>query len=108
MLESTSAATFALHVASLLHALLADWYKNRGGSEVMEIVFVSCDKSAAEYEQYYSQMPWLALPYNSAHTEQLKTLMNVTSIPALVVLDAVTGRVVSFEGATEVGSLCDP
>ena len=34
-----------------------------------QVVFVSSDSSAAEFEEYYSEMPWTAMPF-SASTEK--------------------------------------
>ena len=49
-------------------------------------------------QEYYERMPWLALPYNER--DLAKTLgekYEVSGIPCLVVLDALTGEVVSKE-----------
>lgn len=45
---------------------LAEFYKNFKSSEkgcTLEIVFVSWDKDLACFTEYFSTMPWLALPY---------------------------------------------
>ena len=45
---------------------LAKWYrdfkKGENGSK-FEIVFVSSDRDEKSFKEYYSEMPWLALPY---------------------------------------------
>ncbi len=35
--------------------------QQRGGR--IEIVFISNDRSESEFASYFSEMPWLALPY---------------------------------------------
>lgn len=35
-----------------------------------EVVFVSSDRSAAEFREYRAEMPWLTLPYESSQTRR--------------------------------------
>ena len=45
---------------------LATWYnKLKAGSngENFEIIFVSSDRSEEDYDDYFQEMPWFALPY---------------------------------------------
>ena len=45
---------------------LTNWYSNfkkgSNGSK-FEIVYVSSDKDEKSFQEYYSEMPWLALPF---------------------------------------------
>lgn len=45
---------------------LAEWYNNfkkgPNGSK-LEIVFVSSDRDESSFDEYYGEMPWLALPF---------------------------------------------
>jgi nucleoredoxin len=61
-------------------------------SHGLEIVFVSSDRNPAEFEQYFSTMPWLAIP--GFHNQLLSAMYQVQGIPSLVILDAVSGQVV--------------
>ena len=38
-------------------------YNKKQGDKKFEIVFVSSDKNEGEYNNYYGEMPWLALPF---------------------------------------------
>lgn len=45
---------------------LATWYKNfkeGPNGDKFEIVFVSSDRDEGSFQEYYKEMPWLALPY---------------------------------------------
>ena len=46
---------------------LAEWYKKfkktTNGSK-FDIVFVSSDRDQGSFDEYYGEMPWLALPYD--------------------------------------------
>ncbi len=53
----------------------------------VEIVFVSSDKDAKSWEEYYATMPWLSIPFGDARIPALKTKYNVSGIPTLVILN---------------------
>lgn len=39
--------------------------------KTIEVVFVSGDRTQEEYDQYYAEMPWLALPKGDARLAEL-------------------------------------
>jgi len=59
----------------------------------LEIVFVSSDRDEQSFGHYYNSMPWLAVPFNTLQP-MIKGRFGVNGIPALVVLDSMTGDVV--------------
>ena len=63
----------------------------------LEIVFVSSDRDQLSFESYFASMPWLALPFASLgqYKQMLSTIYGIRGIPSLVVLDAVSGNIVS-------------
>lgn len=80
--------------------LLADYYK--AGPENFEIVFVSSDQDQAKFDEYYGEMPWLALPYTERSTKgDLSSKYNVTGIPTLVIIDE-AGEMITKDGRTKV------
>jgi len=59
-----------------------------------EIVFVSSDKTEAEFTEYYKEHPWLAFPYDQRKAkEKLSRKFKVKGIPTLVVLDGKGGLI---------------
>jgi nucleoredoxin len=49
-----------------------------GQDSELELVFVSSDRSEAEFHEYYNSMPWLALPYQQRDLkEKLSELFQV-------------------------------
>jgi len=69
----------------------------------MEIVFVSSDKTPDEFKNYYSEMPWLALPYEQRDLKaKLSKKYKVSGIPTFVVLDGVTGELITTNGRESV------
>jgi len=65
---------------------LAEWYneQNKDGKNV-EVVFITCDRDDAQFNDYYKEMPWVALPFGDARISTLKSQMGCQGIPYLVV-----------------------
>ena len=65
-----------------------------------EIVFISSDSDLDEFNQYYSKMPWLALPYEEYRemSEELGEKYECQGIPHLVLLDGKTGKIITKDG----------
>ena len=59
----------------------------------IEIVFVSADHDINGFRNYYSSMPWLAVPYDADTRERVLSWMKVSGVPMLMVLDGKTGKV---------------
>lgn len=52
-----------------------------------ELVFISSDRDESSFKEYFSEMPWLALPFeNRAAKEELSERLKVDGIPSLVIL----------------------
>jgi len=86
---------------------LAEIYKSlqRAGKK-FEVVYVSSDQDQASFDDYFSQMPWLALPYNQRERkDNLSSQHGVSGIPSLVLLDK-QGSVITTDGRSVV--LSDP
>lgn len=53
-----------------------------------EVVFCSFDMSAADFEEYYGSMPWLAIPFEEKSLRnELSDRYGVEGIPTLLLLD---------------------
>mmetsp|Transcript_15357 Transcript_15357/g.19195 ORF Transcript_15357/g.19195 Transcript_15357/m.19195 type:complete len:406 (+) Transcript_15357:110-1327(+) len=60
--------------------------KNQG--KEFEVVFVSSDRSEADFNKYHSSQPWLALPFSERDAkEELSSMFDVDGIPSLIILD---------------------
>jgi len=78
----------------------------KAGTE-LEVVFVSSDRSQEGFDEYYGEMPWLALPYADRKRKQkLSKKFKVNGIPSVVVLDGATGETISTDARTAI--LDDP
>lgn len=79
--------------------LLAAFYRRlQAQGTPLEIVFVSSDKSEAEFSGYFSKMPWCALPYSARmQKEYLSSTFGVQGIPMLIFLDP-AGKLIADDG----------
>lgn len=79
--------------------VLAGIYKQlKEQNEDFEIVFVSSDEDQASFDNYFNEMPWLAVPYSDLKTKKsLNQWFEVEGIPTLVILDK-QGKTLQTEG----------
>jgi len=85
---------------------LAEAYNNLQKEEKsIEIVFVSSDKTEADFQGYYKEMPWLALPFALRDQKRkLSQKFEVRGIPRLLLLDPKTGKVTNPRANQDVVS----
>lgn len=85
---------------------LAKWYKTFRETEKgskLELIFVSSDRDKGSFDEYFKEMPWLALPYEDRERkEKLSSKFKVQGIPTLVFLDGETGALITSEGRSKV------
>ncbi|KGN52626.1 probable nucleoredoxin 1 [Cucumis sativus] len=78
--------------------IFAGVYEELASKGDFEVVFVSSDNDEESFKDYFSKMPWLAIPFSDSDTNQrLNELFKVRGIPHLVVLDA-NGKVLTNDG----------
>ena len=67
--------------------LFTDLYKEYNENEkVFEVVFFSGDKNDQQYEEYYAEMPWLAVPRGDPRVATVAKKFEVRGVPRLIVL----------------------
>eukprot|EP00466_Bigelowiella_natans_P015501 jgi/Bigna1/65303/fgenesh1_kg.104_\ len=75
--------------------MLAEFYeKMKQQGKEFEVIFVSLDREKSSFEEYLSQMPWYAIPYESSMRMTLAQKYMVQGIPNMKVLDATDGSIV--------------
>ena len=73
--------------------MLANWYQSN--KQYVEVVFVSADHDEQGFENYFKQShPWTAIDYENDAREQIMAKLRVQGIPRLVVVDAISGKIV--------------
>jgi nucleoredoxin len=70
----------------------------------MEIIFVSSDRDEAVFNDYYGEMPWLALPFDKKDLKaSLSKKFKVQGIPSLAIIDA-DGKTITTNGREAVSN----
>lgn len=84
----------------------ADAYKKlKEAGKNFEVIFASSDKNEDAFKQYFSEMPWLALPYDKRDAkEDLATRYKCQGIPYLVFIDTKTWKTITTNGRGGVSS----
>jgi len=82
---------------------LSQAYKDALKAKGLEIVFVSSDRDQAAFDEYFGEMPFLALPYEARDKKNaLSKKFKVQGIPTLVILDGKTGETITTDGREAV------
>eukprot|EP00980_Cylindrotheca_fusiformis_P001657 scaffold374_cov124-Cylindrotheca_fusiformis.AAC.16 len=85
--------------------ILKKFYENCAKDGKLEIIYVSSDKTVDSFEEYYKQMPWLAVPADqgsAAIKNKLAETFGIMGIPTLVVIDAKTGEFITSSARDDV------
>lgn len=84
--------------------LVQTYNKLKADGKRVELIFVSNDRDVEAFNNYFSSMPWLAIPYeDGTRRRDIATRFRVEGIPTLVVLDG-AGEVITTDGRTAVSS----
>lgn len=71
-----------------------------------EIIFISSDRDMHSFQEYYNSMPWLALPLNQFASQMISNTFSIRGIPNFIVLDSISGNIISKNGREEVTNVC--
>merc|ERR1712022_96087 len=82
---------------------LAESYKTmKAAGKKFEIIFASSDRDTAAFDDYFKEMPWLALPYvDRAKKDALSKKFKVQGIPTLVIVDK-EGNTITTDGRSAI------
>ena len=67
----------------------------------LEIIFVSSDKSEAEFNEYFGTMPWLSIPFKHEAIQNLKETFEIMGIPTFLVFNS-DGKLIDVKARTTV------
>jgi len=83
---------------------LAKMYSEAFSGKGMEIVFVSSDRDESSFNDYYGEMPWVALPFDKRDAKAtLSKKYKVQGIPSFVILGP-DGKTITTDGRSAVSS----
>ena len=67
------------------------------------MILISSDRSQEEWKRHHSTMPWMTLPWDDPRNNSLRSRFEIQGVPALVILCAETGFVVTATARKDLG-----
>jgi len=81
---------------------LAEFHTKHAAAKGFETVFISGDRDQKAFDEYFGEMPWLALPFdNKDKNAALNKKFKVSGIPSLVILGP-DGKLITKDGRAKV------
>ncbi|KAL6878463.1 hypothetical protein ACP4OV_012633 [Aristida adscensionis] len=71
---------------AFLPTLVKEYNKIKEKNSDFEIVFISSDRDQSSFDEFFSDMPWLALPLEDERKAFLKKTFKIRGIPSLVAI----------------------
>jgi len=68
------------------------------------VIFCSLDRKEGDFNAYFGEMPWLAIPWDAPEREKLPGDFSVMGIPCMSVISLTDGHVVKKDICREVAS----
>lgn len=81
---------------AFLSKLIEAYQQIKAKDDAFEVIFISGDKDQISFDEFFSAMPWLAIPYDDQRTAYLSRLFKVFGIPKLVAIGP-SGKTISTE-----------
>jgi nucleoredoxin len=81
---------------AFLPKLIEAYHKIKAKDDAFEVIFISSDRDQASFDEFFSGMPWLALPFGDPRKASLSRTFKVLGIPMLVAIGP-SGRTVTKE-----------
>ena len=83
---------------------LAETYKHINtvqSDDKLEIIYISRDRKPSQFDNYFAQMPWLAIPLEDPRVDIFFKQFKVKGLPTLVVLGT-NGEKITLDGRNDV------
>nr|GMD63210.1 probable nucleoredoxin 1 [Ipomoea batatas] len=83
---------------AFLPKLVEAYHKIKAKDDAFEVIFISSDRDQSSFDEFFSKMPWLAIPFGDDRKGSLSRLFKVRGIPMLVAIGR-TSRTLNFKVA---------
>ncbi|CAI9785164.1 unnamed protein product [Fraxinus pennsylvanica] len=81
---------------AFLPKLIEAYHEIKVKDDKFEVIFISSDRDQKSFDEFFSTMPWLAIPFGDKRKGSLSRLFKIRGIPALVAVGQ-TGKTVTTE-----------
>lgn len=83
---------------------LAQAFRETAEAAGFAVIFCSLDRKEGDFNAYFGEMPWLAIPWDSPERERLPSDFSVMGIPCMSVISLTDGHVVKKDICREVAT----
>jgi len=81
---------------AFLPKLIEAYHTIKRKDNAFEVIFISSDRDQSTFDEFYSEMPWLALPFGDGRKQILSRKFKIQGIPAAVAIGP-SGRTITKE-----------
>ncbi|KAL2519531.1 putative nucleoredoxin 1 [Abeliophyllum distichum] len=81
---------------AFLPKLIEAYHEIKAKDDKFEVIFISSDRDQTSFDEFFSTMPWLAIPFGDNRKGSLSRLFKIKGIPMLVAIGP-TGKTVTTE-----------
>ncbi|KAJ4961250.1 hypothetical protein NE237_021160 [Protea cynaroides] len=74
--------------------LIKAYHEIKAKDDAFEVIFISSDNDQASFDEFFSKMPWLALPFGDERKKYLSRIFKISGIPTAIALGP-TGKTIS-------------
>ncbi|CAA2979416.1 probable nucleoredoxin 1, partial [Olea europaea subsp. europaea] len=71
---------------AFLPKLIVAYHEIKAKDDKFEVIFIYSNRDQASFDEFFSTMPWLAIPFGDKRKGSLSRLLKIQGIPALVVV----------------------
>ncbi|KAB5537743.1 hypothetical protein DKX38_015276 [Salix brachista] len=81
---------------AFLPKLIEAYHTIKAKGSAFEVIFISSDRDQSTFDEFYSEMPWLTLPFGDGRKQILNKKLKIQGIPAAVAIGP-SGRTITKE-----------
>ncbi|KAL6011444.1 hypothetical protein ACLOJK_001892 [Asimina triloba] len=79
---------------AFLPKLITAYHEIKAKDNAFEVIFASSDSDQASFDEFFREMPWLAIPFGDERKKSLSRTFKIMGIPALIAIGP-TGKTIT-------------
>ncbi|XP_048322845.2 probable nucleoredoxin 1 [Ziziphus jujuba] len=88
---------------AFLPKLITTYHDIKAKDKAFEVIFISSDRDQSAFDEFFSSMPWLALPFGDVRKKSLQRTFKVQGIPAAIAIGP-SGRTLTSNARKLIGA----
>lgn len=88
---------------AFLPKLIEAYHEIKAKDNAFEVIFISSDRDQSSFDEFYAEMPWLALPFGDERKSILQRKFKIKGIPAAIAISP-TGQTITREAREHIAA----